>query len=350
MIQQKPPKNPCYKFFCEPCSFRCNNKKDFNRHLNTTKHKKGIIGVNGIKTEKNKIYKCNICNKKYKHKSGLYRHKKICKSDDGQLAELAKKLAKVSHTHFHCECGKSYKHASSLSKHKSKCTYLQDEDNKKDYTDEIVPTNNVEILLKALLEKNNDILEENKILREKISTMEFGNTMINSNNNSFNINMFLNEKCKNAMNIEDFVEKIKLTLEDLQFTKENGYAKGISNIFIKNLNDMDITERPIHCSDQKRLQFYVKNDNEWSKDKNNEKIDNTIEKVSRKQLKSIQDWVEANPNYTESDSKLDEYFTLVRSITQPNDDKNLKNIKRKVGENVKLEKSENNLEKSENVK
>ena len=82
----------------------------------------------------------------------------------------------------------------------------------------------------------------------------------------------------------------------------------------------------------------------------NEKIDNTIEKVSRKQLKSIQDWVEANPNYTESDSKLDEYFTLVRSITQPNDDKNLKNIKRKVGENVKLEKSENNLEKSENVK
>ena len=101
---------------------------------------------------------------------------------------------------------------------------------------------------------------------------------------------------------------------------------------------MDITERPIHCSDQKRLQFYVKNDNEWSKDKNNEKIDNTIEKVSRKQLKSIQEWVEANPDYTETDSKLEEYFTLVRSITQPNDDKNLKNIKRKVGENVKLDK------------
>jgi hypothetical protein len=164
--------------------------------------------------------------------------------------------------------------------------------------------------------------------------------MINSNNN-FNINFFLNEKCKNAMNLEDFVEKIKFTLEDLQFTKDNGYAKGISNIFIKNLNDMDITERPIHCSDQKRLQFYVKNDNEWTKDNNNEKIDNTIEKVSKKQIKSIQEWVEANPDFTESDTKMEEYFTLVRSITQPNDDKNLKNIKRKVGENVKLEKSEN---------
>ena len=185
---------------------------------------------------------------------------------------------------------------------------------------------------------NKEILKENKALRE-IKNLKLGNTMINSNNNNqqYSINFFLNEKCKNAMNLEDFVEKIKLTLEDLKFTKDNGYVKGISNIFIKNLNDMDITERPIHCSDQKRLQFYVKNDNEWSKDKNNEKIDNSIEKVSVKQLKSIQEWVKANPNYMESESKMNEYFTLVRSTTQHNDYKNLRNIKKKVGENVKLE-------------
>ena len=101
---------------------------------------------------------------------------------------------------------------------------------------------------------------------------------------------------------------------------------------------MDVTERPIHCSDQKRMQFYIKNDDEWSKDNNNEKLDDSIEKVSKKQLKSIQDWVKANPDYLESSEKTDEYFTLVRSITQPNDDKNLKNIKRKVGENVKIDK------------
>jgi len=204
---------------------------------------------------------------------------------------------------------------------------------------DIIPTNNVEILLKALIKKNDSIIEENKELRNEIKHLKLGNTMINSNNNnSFNINMFLNEKCKNAMNLEDFVEKIKLTLEDLNFTKENGYANGISNIFIKNLNDMDVTERPIHCSDQKRLQFYVKNDNEWTKDKNNEKIDNTIKKVSKKQLKSIQEWVDANPDYLDSDAKTEEYFTLVRSITQPNDNKNLRNIKKKVGENVKIDK------------
>ena len=340
MIYKKPQKNPKYKFYCEPCSFRCNNKKDFNRHLNTTKHKKGITWINGIKSEKNNFFKCEICNKIYKHKSGLYRHKKICIKPVSQLSNIIQNYPTIIQNNFVCKCGKSYKYASGLSKHKSKCDYLEYENgNNNNDANDIIPTNNVEILLKALIKKNDSIIEENKELRNEIKHLKLGNTMINSNNNnSFNINMFLNEKCKNAMNLEDFVEKIKLTLEDLNFTKENGYANGISNIFIKNLNDMDVTERPIHCSDQKRLQFYVKNDNEWTKDKNNEKIDNTIKKVSKKQLKSIQEWVDANPDYLDSDAKTEEYFTLVRSITQPNDNKNLRNIKKKVGENVKIDK------------
>ena len=325
------------KFICSTCSYHTNKRSEYHRHLNTNKHKKRQY-------ETKKSPTCNICNKQFSSRTTLWRHKKQCKLENNNHSscdDVSQKLAKISHSTFFCECGKSYKHASSLSKHKTKCKYLQSvsENTEKN---EIISTRNVEKLLEKLIEKNNDILEENKELRSEIKKLKLGNTMINSNNtnsnNSFNINMFLNEKCKNAMNIEDFVEKIKLTLEDLQFTKENGYAKGISNIFIKNLNDMDITERPIHCSDQKRLQFYVKNDNEWSKDKNNEKIDNTIEKVSLKQLKSLRDWVKENPNYMESEAKMNEYFTLVRSTTQPNDDKNLKNIKRKVGENVKLEK------------
>ena len=326
------------KFFCEACSFGSNNKNDFNRHISTTKHLKLTDASFKLTKKTHCKNKCGKCNRVFNHRQSLFRHKKNCISSLYESPKVSKSLQKVSNEYY-CNCGKKYKSKSGFYKHKTKCIYLHVEDDKKDYTDEIAPTNNVEVLLKALLEKNNDILEENKILREKISTMEFGNTYNNNhtNNNQFNINMFLNEKCKNAMNLEDFVEKIKLSLEDLNFTKDNGYAKGISNIFIKNLNDMDITERPIHCSDKKRLQFYVKNDNEWSKDKNNEKLDNTIKKVSRKQMKSIQEWVEANPDYTESDAKMEEYFTLVRSINQPNDDKNLKNIKRKVGENVKLD-------------
>ena len=329
-------------FHCECCDYSTSRKSQWTRHILTAKHIRLTDAASRLTEKVPTVFQCKQCKSVFNHRQSLFRHKKICKSGMVCYPKLSKSYPFVIQNNFVCSCGKSYKYASGLSKHKLKCTYLQDEETFEGKTDDIVPTNNVEVLLKALLEKNNDILEENKILREKISTMELGNTYNNqTNNNQFNINMFLNEKCKNAMNLEDFVKKIKLSLEDLNFTKENGYAKGISNIFIKNLNDMDVTERPIHCSDQKRLQFYVKNDNEWSKDSNNEKIDSSIEKVSRKQLKSIQDWVKVNPDYLDSDLKTEEYFTLVRSITQPNDDKNLKNIKRKVGENVKLEKSEN---------
>ena len=334
MKQMKQKNIQSKKFNCINCRYHTNKRSEFERHINTNKHKKRH-------SETKKSPTCSICNKTFSSRTTLWRHKKSCKIDfinNIFCYDVSQKLAKISQHRFCCECGKSYKHAASLSKHKIKCMYLQNI-SKKIETDAISSSNNVEKLLEKLIEKNNDILEENKELRSEIKNLKLGDTIINSNNNnSFNINMFLNEKCKNAMNLGDFVKKIKLTLDDLKFTKENGYTKGISNIFIKNLNDMDVTERPIHCSDQKRLQFYVKNDNEWTKDKNNEKIDNTIEKVSRKQMKSIQEWVDANPHYTESDSKMEEYFTLVRSITQPNDDKNLKNIKRKVGENVKIDK------------
>ncbi len=332
-------KTPTYKdknFFCEFCSFGCNKKSDFNRHNSTYKHINATNAISNAIKKTPSIICCKICGKDFKHKSSLYRHKKTCKNDVSQLSKIIQNYPNVIQNKFVCKCGKSYKYSSGLCKHKTKCEYLQNESEKQS-VNEIVPTNNVEKLLKNIMLDNKEILKENKALREKISTLELGNT-INNNNQQYSINFFLNEKCKNAMNLEDFVEKIKFTLEDLQYTSENGYAKGISNVFIKNLNDMDITERPIHCSDQKRLQFYVKNDNEWTKDKNNEKLDNTIKKVSRKQMKSIQEWVEANPDYTETDAKMEEYFTLVRSITQPNDDKNLKNIKRKVGENVKIDK------------
>ena len=319
---------------CVHCNYVTKSKKDYNKHSLTKKHKMNIGEIKKIP----KIFLCGFCNKKFNNNTSLWRHKKSCNLKNYKSPKVSESLQKVSAKYL-CICGKKYKSRSGFYKHKKTCSILnnvneknQDNNNNNNNNNNNLYTTNVEKLLQ-------NILHENKVLRDKLSNLEMNVTNItnnNTNNNQFNINMFLNEKCKNAMNLEDFIQKIKFTLEDLKYTKDNGYTKGISNVFIKSLNDMDVTERPIHCSDRKRLQFYVKNDNEWTKDKNNEKIDNTIEKVSRKQIKSIQEWVEANPDYTESDSKMEEYFTLVRSITQPNDNKNLKNIKRKVGENVKL--------------
>ena len=126
--------------------------------------------------------------------------------------------------------------------------------------------NNVEQLLK-------NILKENKELKEQMKNMQINNNYTTNNttnnNQKLSINVFLNEKCKNAMSLNDFVDKIQLSLKDLEFTNKHGFVEGVSNIFIKNLNDMDVTERPIHCSDQKRLQFYVKKEDKWEKDKKN---------------------------------------------------------------------------------
>ena len=328
---EKTPKKRQKKYNCIACSFASSNLHDFNRHKSTTKH---LILTNTAFTLHKKTphkNKCQHCEKVYKHRQSLCSHLKICKPRKTSLSKVIQSYPKVIHSKFVCECSKSYKFASGLSKHKKKCKYLQDSTNSKELI-EIVPTNNVEHLLKG-------ILQENKILREKISNLEVGNTINNTTNNSNNnytINMFLNEKCKNAMNLEDFVEKIKFTLEDLQYTSDNGYANGISNVFIKNLNDMDVTERPIHCTDQKRLQFYVKNEDVWEKD--NLPLHASIEQVSKKQIENINNWTMANPNYMDSGKKRDEYFKLVGETMQSNDNKNMNNIKKMVGLNVKLEK------------
>ena len=319
------------KFYCKNCDYITSKKSQWTRHLSTAKHKNAINAIFDAIQKSSNDFSCPVCKKCFKHISSLYRHKKICKNASVCYPKVIQSYPKVIHSKFHCECGKSYKYASGLSKHKKKCNYLHCLEDEEDSIDTIIPSNNVETLLK-------NILEENKELRTEIKNLKMGNTYNNTQNNQFNINMFLNEKCKNAMNLEDFVEKIKLSLEDLKYTSENGYVKGISNIFIKNLNDMDVTERPIHCSDQKRLQFYIKNDDEWSKDDNNVKLDNSIEKISKKQLQTIKDWIKENPNYLDSEVKTDEYFTLVKNITQPNNEKNLKTIKKKVGENVKIDK------------
>ena len=304
-------------FECLHCNYITKSKKDFNKHCLTKKHKVNIGEIKKIP----KTFLCKNCKKTFNNNTSLWRHKKICKINLFQQTTVSKSLQKVSSS-FLCECGKNYKSKSGFYKHKKLCKYeLHNESGSDSALNEIIPTNNVEKLLK-------NILDENKILRNKISNLEVGKTMINSNNRHFNINMFLNDKCKNAMNLEDFIQKIKFTLEDLQYTKDNGYTKGISNVFIKNLNDMDVTERPIHCSDQKRLQFYIKNDDEWTKDKNNEKIDSSIEKISKKQIETIKTWTEQNPDFMDCDLKREEYFNLVRSTIQPNDDKNLRNIKK----------------------
>jgi len=138
------------------------------------------------------------------------------------------------------------------------------------------------------------LVEDNRQKTELMGKMLDQNAMlipkVGNNNNKISINVFLNERCKGAMNLDEFVDNVKVTLEDLNYTKDNGYVKGISNIFVKHLTDMEPTERPIHCSDKKRLQFYVKEEDTWKKDCEHKKINKTIQDVTMKQIKQLKAW------------------------------------------------------------
>ena len=178
--------------------------------------------------------------------------------------------------------------------------------------------------------------QQNKLLQtvEKLieQNTELSKRVGNNNNNKISINVFLNEKCKDAMNLADFVDNIKVSLDDIQYTKEHGYVKGISNIFVKHLTDMNVTERPIHCSDKKRLQFYVKDENEWSKDKTHNKINETIKHISQQQIKQIKCWEEAHPNYMKDDALIAEWhkmiYTMMGGATNSDIKNSTENIKK----------------------
>jgi hypothetical protein len=272
------------KYNCEKCDFSSSDKKDFTRHLTTRKHKEDNEDNKGILNKS--LFWCTLCNKTYKYSSGLSKHKNRCHptSEKDVLKISAPKVI--------------VKEVIDLEKESLK--------------EEVVE-------LKKMMKKilNNQIQSASNLETLKDVIPNMGNTY----NNRMSINIYLNEKCKDAMNLTDFVENVKVSLEDLLYTKNHGFVKGISNIFAKQLQDMEPTQRPIHCSDKKRLQFYVKDADKWEKDKSNEKINRTIDAITYKQIKQVRLWEQEHPNYLNDDTLLIEWQTMIRNMTGSNDGK-----------------------------
>ena len=295
-MNAKPIKTP-KKYYCEKCDFTSRNKKDFRRHLTTRKHKMDNKDKKRItpKNPNNNCYQCTVCGKKYKYASGLSKHKKKCipptVEDSTENISIEIFPTSVEKNEFEVENKLLKQEVAELKIMMKKI--LKDGE--------------------TMIEQNKKIGEQNKIRDEYLQEIipKMGNTY----NNAMNINIYLNEKCKDAMNLTDFVDNVKVSLEDLLYTKNNGYVKGISNIFVKQLQDMEPTQRPIHCSDKKRLQFYVKDADKWEKDNSHEKIDKTIDEITFKQIKHVKKWESMHPNYLEDEKLLIEWQTMIRNMT-----------------------------------
>jgi hypothetical protein len=225
--------------------------------------------------------------------------------------------AKVA-TKYFCECGKEYKHRQGLWKHKKKCPDIINKLN--EVSNDAVQNNQITPeLIMSILHQNNEfqqmLIEQNKTIIElsKNSSMTNCNNTTNSNNKSFNLNFFLNETCKDAMNIMDFVNSIKIQLTYLENFGNLGYVQGISKIIVNNLNLLDETKRPVHCADSKREVMYIKDDNKWEKENEDKaKMRKMIKYVTHKNTKLFKEFKEKYPGCEKSDSKYsDQYDKLI---------------------------------------
>ena len=296
-------------FICELCNYNTMSCKDYNKHLSTAKHKSRTF-----------------------------------------LNQSSTKIPS-----FICECGKSYKARNSLWYHKKKCTYNATNNlssnhiNNEDYKDFKIDKEFVMSLMtqnQELIKENNEfkqiVTETQNLMMEVIKNGTHNTT--NNNNNTFNLQFFLNETCKNAMNIMDFVDSIQLQLTDLERMGEIGYVNGMSNIIIKNLKDMEVTNRPMHCTDVKRETLYVKDEDKWDKESDgNPKMKKAIKHIARKNAIQLKKYKEKHPDCTKADSKHSDTYNklLVEAMGGKGENDAIKEDKiiKKVAKEIIVEKS-----------
>ena len=269
MVCLKNDKKIAHFFICDLCDFKCSKQSEFNRHVLTLKHKTALTDSKKTpKTPKNP-WICK-CGKEYKYDSGFYRHRKVCKFIDEK--------------------------SSSIQQDKKSDQVLEQE--QIDYKS----------IVFQLIKENSDFKNQLIEIIPKIG---------NNNNNvkqKFNIQIFLNEKCKNALSIDEFIDKIEISMKNLLTTKDQGLGVGLSNIIIENMNKLSLYERPMHCTDKKRETLYIKN-NGWKKDEDKQEVTNILKKIENKQIKSIKKWTDEHPNFLDDDKLQEEYMNLIRGCT-----------------------------------
>lgn len=296
------------KYYCEKCDYTTDRKSNFDNHNLTAKHIKSM-NSNENKQNKQKTstdHICEKCNKKYKDYSGLWRHKKKC--------SVKNEISNVMTSNAILEIVKQ----------------------NREFQQIVIEQQNL------AAEQNKLLMEQQKTIAElvnKPSTINNTNSNNTNNTNKFNLNFFLNEQCKDALNITDFVNSLKLQLEDLENTGKYGFVEGISRIFIKGLKELDVHKRPIHCSDLKRETMYVKDQNIWEKE-NSEKIKlyKTISSIAHKNINQIPLWSQKNPDSSDSESKKnDMYLQIIYESMGGNNEEETNKYYDKIVKNVSRE-------------
>jgi len=298
----------CPKFYCSVCDYGTSKKSSFDNHILSAKHQKSIKG-NVLETNGNEImpklcfsnYTCQKCTKEFKNRSGLWKHNKTC----------------------------------------NYCNQNKEVTNDKDLI--VMLINENKEFRNLLAEQCKEKDEYKNMVLEVLKNGTHNTIHTNSHNKAFNLNFFLNETCKDAMNIMDFVDSIKLQLSDLEKVGELGFVDGISNIIVKNLKALDITKRPVHCTDKKRDILYVKNENKWEKDdEENKKMRGAIKRVANKNIRLLPTFREKYPDCNKSTSKHSDQYNKIIVESMDTDSNSENKIIKKISKEVFVEKENEN--------
>ena len=251
---EKYPSHNVQPYKCEYCDYITSDASNFSKHLKTPKHQMKQMKTMVVLKEKNKVFQCKYCNKILKSRTTLWRHEKKCNGciENDTINDIKKELEKLK-------------------------------------------------LENAKLKGENNILKDNSVPQTI------------TNNNTFNVQLFLNEECKNAMNMGDFIKTIKLSLDDLDYSLKNGKMESVANIFIKELKGLDKIERPIHCtkSDTSNV-LYIKENNIWEEDADNKILEASIDNIETNHYKLLEQWEEANPEWMKNQKLTDIYLDMVK--------------------------------------
>jgi len=305
MDKNTDPSNKCDKFICEKCNFKCNKLSIWNRHISTNKHldiKKDLPKPNSFICE---------CGNEYKYSSGLSKHRKICnKKEKNKILENS----------------------------------FQEKPILENNSVHPIPQEMMFEIIKDLKDMMKELLKNNN---NNITNNTTNNTTNNNttNNANFNLNFFLNERCKDAINIADFINNLQIEFSDLENVGHRGYIEGITQIILKHMKDMDVEKRPMHCTDFKRETMYIKNEDTWDKDNENKtKMKQFIGKIAKKNLDKLVDWVEYYPECRDVKNKKNDFYIDIHrnslgGVGEEQQNKFDEKIIRNIAKNVLVDKS-----------
>ena len=356
--------SPClsfsYKMYnCSSCGFHTNNKKDFEKHCQTNKHLKREKCPNNMLLSNNSTHSNYIASasKYFDSRDNIYNVVKDVdrnNDNDNDNGNDNDNDSPPTFTYvkpqesFLCLCGKRYKNSHGLKYHKKKCNII---------TPELVMNivNDNQELRNVIIAQNKIIMEHTQAFTDlipKLSSVNHHQLVVpttthntttihhthNNTQNTFNLNIFLNEKCKDAWNMSDFIDSLKVTIDDLMVTRERGIGESIGRILVQGLSTLDVYKRPIHCTDLKRDTMYVKDKEVWERDEQNNKIKSAIDQLTYKQIITVDDWRQSHPNILTDENLQTEYNTVLLKVLADPREKDARKIIKSISKETALDK------------